>query len=139
MKTRIIFFILSLSIILFSCSNTPAEKFQEENTKITAPVDGNLSKEIEESTKEFIIHGSTFKLTPKEIRVKKGDRVKIIYYSDDIGHDLVIDEYMVRTDVLTKGGVDIIEFTADKEGTFIMYCSVGSHKSLGMEGKLIVE
>ena len=31
------------------------------------------------------------------------------------------------------------EFTADKVGSFEYYCSVGSHRSMGMKGVLKVE
>ena len=89
--------------------------------------------------KEFTIRASNFKLDPNEIRVKKGDKVKITYVSDDIGHNFYIDDFNVKTKIVSSGGQDVAEFTANKEGTFDYYCNVGSHKSLGMKGNLIVE
>lgn len=88
--------------------------------------------------KEYTIHGSSFKLDPPEITVNEGDTVRIIYVSDDIGHNLVIDEFNVRTNVISGGTSETLQFTADKKGTFDIYCSVGQHRDLGMEGKIIV-
>jgi plastocyanin len=33
---------------------------------------------------------------------------------------------------------EVIEFTADKVGSFEYYCSVGSHRQMGMKGVLKV-
>ena len=105
------------------------DKIQDTNT------DSSQSSEI----KEFTIHGSSFKLVPVEIKVKKGEKVRINYISDDVGHNLVIDDFGVKTNIITKGQTEVVEFIADKEGKFSIYCSVGSHRSFGMEGNLIVE
>ena len=34
---------------------------------------------------------------------------------------------------------EVLEFTADKAGSFEYYCSVGEHKAMGMVGTLKVE
>ncbi len=54
-------------------------------------------------------------------------------------HDLVIDEFNARTAQLQTGQSEIIEFVADQSGEFEYYCSIGSHRAMGMVGKLIVE
>ena len=55
-------------------------------------------------------------------------------------HDLVIDEFKVATPMLkTAGETAIIEFVVDKAGIFEYYCSVGTHRAMGMKGNLIVE
>ena len=63
----------------------------------------------------------------------------INFTSADGLHDLVIDEFDVRTERLRTGGTEYVMFVADKSGTFEYYCSVGSHRVNGMVGKLIVE
>lgn len=99
----------------------------------------NIVQTDNQGIKEFTVHGSSFKFEPFEIKVKKGDTVRINYISDDIGHNLLIDEFNVRTNIISSGDAESIEFIADKEGTFAIYCSVGQHRALGMEGILIVE
>lgn len=85
------------------------------------------------------IEGSSFAFAPAEIRVKKGDAVKIVFKSTDGFHDFSVGGYGVATPRITSGGSATVEFVADKIGTFEYYCSVGSHRDLGMTGKLIVE
>lgn len=90
------------------------------------------------NVKEFTVSGSNFKFEPANITVNKGDTVKIIFKDDDGTHNLVVDGYNVSTRILSDGQ-DSIQFVADKTGTFEYYCSVGSHRDLGMKGNLIVQ
>lgn len=88
---------------------------------------------------EFMVEASNFKFLPTEIKVKKGDKVKITFKNTGGTHDFVIDEFNVESKRINGGSQDIIEFTADKAGTFEFYCNVGNHRSMGMKGNLIVE
>jgi plastocyanin len=87
----------------------------------------------------FDIKGTNYEFDVKEIRVKKGDVVMINFESADGFHDWVVDEFNARTNKVQPGTKTTTTFTADKAGTFEYYCSVGSHRSHGMVGKLIVE
>lgn len=91
------------------------------------------------SVKEFTVTGSPFKFDIKEIKVKKGDRVRIVFKNADGVHDWVIDEFNARTKQLQAGQQETIEFIAHKIGQFQYYCSVGTHRQMGMWGTLIVE
>jgi nitrite reductase (NO-forming) len=76
----------------------------------------------------------------KTLTVKKGDTVKItLTNSGKYTHDWVVDEFSARTKVIKNGESDSITFVPDKAGTFEYYCSVMTHRSQGMVGKLIVE
>ncbi|OGI83738.1 hypothetical protein A2997_02125 [Candidatus Nomurabacteria bacterium RIFCSPLOWO2_01_FULL_36_10b] len=90
-------------------------------------------------TVTFNVTGKSLSFLPDEIRVKKGDHVKINFTSMDSTHDFVIDEFSIRTDRLQAGVSDTVEFIADKTGIFEYYCSFGEHKAMGMTGTLIVE
>lgn len=96
------------------------------------------STAITSEVKEFTLAGSNFKFSPNEIKVKKGDKVKVTLKSMGI-HDLSISGYNLQTKVLNNGETESIEFTADKTGTFEFWCTVGDHKAMGMTGSLIVE
>nr|MBP9748514.1 cytochrome C oxidase subunit II [Candidatus Paceibacterota bacterium] len=74
-----------------------------------------------------------------KISVKKGDKVKIIFKNSAGFHDLVIDEYGVATKQAQAPDTEVLEFTATKTGSFEYYCSVGSHRAMGMVGILTVE
>lgn len=89
-------------------------------------------------TKEFTIRESNFKLNPSTITVNEGDRVKITVVNEGGTHNLFIEDYRERTDIISSGS-RVLEFVADKTGTFNMWCEVSGHRGLGMEGQLIVQ
>ena len=91
------------------------------------------------ATKTFNISARNFAFSQAEIRVKEGDKVKIVLNSTDGFHDWTVDEFNAKTDQVNTGQTAEVEFVADKTGTFEYYCSVGSHRQMGMVGKLIVE
>ncbi len=95
--------------------------------------------EGDNNIKEFVVVASNFSFSKKQIKVKQGDRVRIILKNSQGMHDFRIDELGVGTRILQEGEQDAIEFTADKKGKFSFYCSVGNHRALGMEGEFIVE
>lgn len=103
-------------------------------------LDTSLDLEVTNTNfKEFNVKGVNFDFEPKVITVKKGDRVKINFENSAGFHDFVIEEYGVATKKTQAPTLEVIEFTADKAGTFEYYCSVGSHRAMGMFGTLKVE
>lgn len=91
------------------------------------------------TVKEFTVIGKNFSFTPSAITVKKGDKVKITFENSAGFHDFVIDGYGVATKQTKSPTIEVVEFTADKIGSFEYYCSVGSHRAMGMKGILKVE
>lgn len=114
-------------------SNATTEPTGESTT------DGSENENDVAAVKTFEISGSNFKFDPTEITVKKGDTVRIVFTNSGGMHDWVIDEFDARTKVLKDSESETIEFVADEIGTFEYYCSVGSHRQMGMVGDLIVE
>lgn len=110
---------------------SPDAKSSSSDTTASSPTDANA--------KVFEISGKPFEFSVKEIRVKKGDTVKINFTSTQGMHDWVLDEFNAKTKVIQAGQSDSVEFTADKAGIFEYYCSVPTHRQQGMVGKLIVE
>ena len=112
---------------------------EETQTEVSeqTPTQTETTEEVPE-TKEFTIRESNFKLSLSTIQVNKGDNVKITVINDVGTHNLFVEGYNQRTDVVSSGNTRVIEFTADKTGTFNIWCEVGSHRSLGMEGVLTV-
>ncbi len=78
--------------------------------------------------------------TPKEIRVKKGAKVRLTYKNTKGSHDFVIDEFKgAKTKQIAAGESDTVEFVVDKAGEYEFYCSVPGHRAAGMKGAFIVE
>lgn len=142
-----------------SCSlnnNTPAVNndqngaagTQLENT-VNDSVDNNLvggdavnpddNDNVAAVVKEFTVHAGNFQFDVNKITVNKGDRVKINFINDEGFHDWVIDEFNARTKQIKAGESESIEFNATQTGTFQYYCSVGSHRQMGMVGQFIVQ
>ena len=88
--------------------------------------------------KEFTVTGKNFSFAPSLITVKKGNRVKITFVNNEGFHDFKIDEYGVATKQAQAPTTEVLEFTADRVGSFEYYCSVGSHRAMGMKGILQV-
>lgn len=114
---------------------------ESRNTaQVSDPVPAVQSPVVSQGeVKEFVLTAMPFEYSVKEIRVKKGDRVRIVLKNEKGMHDWVVDEFNVRTKQLKVGETDTVEFVADKAGTFEYYCSVPTHRQMGMVGKLIVE
>lgn len=108
--------------------------------EVTTPAVSAPSTNTEASAKTFTVEGSNFKYSTSEIKVKKGDTVTIIFKNTGGFHDFVIDEFSgAKTKQIQGDTSETITFVADKTGTFEFYCSVGSHRQMGMKGNFIVE
>lgn len=126
-----------IGILIFS--NRPSSPVEEIVEKTD---DGSMMESDKEMTnikQEYTITGSNFKYDLDSMTVKKGDTVKITFTSEGGSHNFVIDEFGVKTKVLSGGEKEVVTFVADKAGTYKYYCSVGNHRAMGMEGTLIVQ
>ena len=95
---------------------------------------------LEEGTsKNFELTGKPFEFSLKEMKVKKGETVKVTFTNVQGFHDWTLDGYNVKTKQLPAGQSETVIFVADKAGTFEYYCGVGNHRDQGMKGSLIVE
>ncbi len=115
--------------------------FVLNSKKLEAPIVNNPEINIAQATtgqKEFTITSQNFSFSPSSITVKKGDRVKITFKNANGFHDFKIDEFGVGAQRSEAPAQEILEFTADKTGSFEYYCSVGTHRMLGMKGTLVV-
>jgi len=127
--------------------NNPTNTMEEENTENPEGATDSMTQDGEiaegdsmaESVKTINLTGKNFAFSQNEIRVKKGDRVKIVLTSQDGLHDWVVDEFNAATEQVMTSNTSSVEFVADKVGTFEYYCSVGRHREMGMKGNLIIE
>lgn len=97
-----------------------------------APAQSGQVHEIQMTAKKY-------EFSPNPIRVKKGERVRLIITATDRDHGIKIEAFNIE-EKLKKGVPTTVEFTADKAGSFPFKCSV--HCGFGhggMKGTLIVE
>jgi heme/copper-type cytochrome/quinol oxidase subunit 2 len=117
------------------------EPMSDKTNGNTAPQE-KISPETDRSAKEFSTTayydetGVWFSL--KEMRVKKGDLVRVHATNTKGMHDFVIDEFGIKKELPLNEEVTF-EFTADKTGEFVFYCSKPGHRAKGQWGTLIVE
>jgi len=80
-----------------------------------------------------------YEFSPGSLRVRKGEQVRLIMAAADHDHGFKLDDFNINQKI-PKGTTVVVEFTADKAGTFQFRCS--SVCGLGhrnMKGTLIVE
>lgn len=128
---------LAITLVGAGCENTNIDT-EEQTQKQTQEKTENTTKTTEE-VKEFNVIGTNFEFSVTEIKVNKGDKVRIVFDNEEGFHDWVVDEFNAKTNKIQAGESETIEFIANKTGTFEYYCSVGSHRQMGMVGNLIVE
>ncbi|HKY60242.1 MAG TPA: cupredoxin domain-containing protein [Gemmatimonadota bacterium] len=100
-------------LAFLSC--TPASRAGGPGTQQTAGDDG---------TREFRIVAERFQFTPSDIEVRLGERVRLIVTSEDTTHGVAIAGFGVRELIPPRGkGETVIEFVADRPGTFTFRCA----------------
>lgn len=149
MKTSYVVGIIVVVVVVFGVWFYAAQNKQQtvSTPAVTDVVQTPAPEEKKEASdaamvsdvKEVVVEGSAFKFMPAEIKVKKGQTVKIVFKNTGGMHDFVVDEFKAKTKIIKANETDTIQFVADKAGTFEYYCSVGNHRAMGMKGNLIVE
>ena len=90
--------------------------------------------------REIKMTAKKYEFNPGEIRVKQGERIRLLITATDRKHGIRIKELGVRKVELPKGEETAVEFVADKAGEFEFKCAVRCGWRHGrMKGKLIVE
>ncbi len=79
-------------------------------------------------------------ISPRVIRVKKGDLVQLRISSDDVAHGFRIKEFDVKVFPIKPGKFEMVEFVAEEAGTFDFICNIiCSPRHAEVKGQLIVE
>ena len=130
-KIIVLMFALIVSVLVISgCSQKVVP-----NTDVVKTTENVANVKEFSMTSYYDDTGVWFSL--KEMNVKKGDTVRIKVTNIKGTHDVTIDEYGIKEMTPLNKEV-VIEFTADKVGEFIYYCSVPGHRAKGQWGTLRV-
>ena len=122
-------------------ANTVDEQVGQPTASVTEIPTGATSTDSSTTGEVKIIdvEAGSFYFKPNELRVKKGEKIKLTLKAVSLMHDFVIDELNVKVPVTYEGKTATVEFTPDKAGRFEYYCSIGNHRKNGQVGTLIVE
>lgn len=92
---------------------------------------------------EILLVARTFERggwSPPEIRVKKGEKVRIRILAEDVTHSFQLMPFGIDTGPIFTGKTKVIEFTPNRAGTFPFYCNTRcSARHENLMGLLIVE
>ena len=96
-------------------------------------------KPPEPPVREIKVSAKKYEYAPSEIRVKQGERVRLLITATDRKHGFQIEALGIKTE-LPSGKETAVEFTAPKPGAYEFKCSVRCGWRHGsMKGTLIVE
>lgn len=121
----IIFLVIVLAIaafMMFNKSDSPESASQKGDSSVSSS-----------SPRIINVKAARFDYTPDTIRVKQGERVRIVVENSDTMHGIAIPD-------LGLMGRDSLEFTATQPGTYEFECPTmcgSGHRE--MKGTLIVE
>lgn len=132
-----------LAVVVITNKRSAVTKPAAMNTNVSNQRAGNINSNA--PLKEFIMTSFVKfvdgkpqpQFSLKEITVNKGDWVRIKITNTQGTHDFKIDEIGVFADTPLNQEV-LVEFTADKAGEFVYYCTKPGHRANGQWGTLRV-
>ena len=88
--------------------------------------------------REFTVTARDYSFSPNRVEAQQDDLIKLTVQSADNAYGFTIDDYRVSKRV-PAGGSTVIEFRADRPGTFAFYSNLSNDaRHAQMRGQLIV-
>jgi heme/copper-type cytochrome/quinol oxidase subunit 2 len=88
--------------------------------------------------REFTLTARDFSFSPNRVEAQQDELIKITVQSADNAYGFTIDDYRVSKRV-PAGGTTVIEFRADRAGTFAFYSNLSNDaRHSQMRGQLVV-
>lgn len=140
-----------LAWIIFSFSPawpmTNKSEDQPQPTVSSQPADISNLEMTEEKTEDEVnntigMEMANFSFKTKELTLKAGETYTINLVNKEGMHDMVIDELNFKSRQLKAGETQELTLTIPMDAAgqeYEYYCSVGSHRQMGMIGKLKIE
>ena len=98
------------------------------------------AEETAGEVREITVSGSEYSFSPSSITVGEGERIRLTFKNTgNLPHNLTVEGLGIATRTISGGATNTVEFVVEESGTYTTFCSVGNHRSLGMEGELSVE
>lgn len=139
--------LVALLVFLAGCADEPAEPADvPETTGTEASAPGNETRAPEPVILDVGLTGIypfTIAYDPVRIEVESGAEVTIRFTNSDqnpvMSHDWVLEGVDgASTEVIGIGETSEVTFIAPAPGEYAFFCSVGDHRSNGMEGVFVV-
>ena len=88
--------------------------------------------------REFTVTARDYSFSPNRVEAQQDDLIKLTVHSADNAYGFTIDDYRVSKRV-PAGGSTVIEFRADRAGTFAFYSNLSNDaRHSQMRGQLVV-
>ena len=88
--------------------------------------------------REFMLTARNYNFSPNRVEATQDDLIKLTVQSEDVAYGFTIEEYRLSKRV-PAGGSTIIEFRADRAGTFTFYSNLSNDsRHSQMRGQLVV-
>ena len=88
--------------------------------------------------REFTVTARDYSFSPNRVEAQQDDLIKLTVQSADNAYGFTIDDYRVSKRVPAKGST-VIEFRADRPGTFAFYSNLSNDsRHAQMRGQLVV-
>jgi heme/copper-type cytochrome/quinol oxidase subunit 2 len=88
--------------------------------------------------REFTVTARDYSFSPNRVEAQQDDLIKLTVQSADYAYGFTIDDYRVSKRV-PAGGSTVIEFRADRPGTFAFYSNLSNDsRHAQMRGQLVV-
>jgi cytochrome c oxidase subunit 2 len=88
--------------------------------------------------REFTVTARDYNFSPNRVEAQQDDLIKLTVQSADNAYGFMIDDYRVSKRI-PAGGSTVIEFRADRAGTFAFYSNLSNDsRHAQMRGQLVV-
>lgn len=125
--------LLLIAVLLAACGGGGGSQQQSSNSSSSSSSSSSSAQRIE-------VVGTEFAYNPSTLTVKRGQTVEIVFKNEgSVAHDLLIDEFNVKTAAIAAGQSTTVRFTPNQAGQFKIYCAEPGHEAAGMVATLVVE
>ena len=88
--------------------------------------------------REFTVTARDYNFSPNRVEAQQDDLIKLVVQSADNAYGFTIDEYRLSKRI-PAGGSTVVEFRADRAGTFSFYSNMSNDaRHSQMRGQLVV-
>ncbi len=125
-KKIIIWLILIFTLLILGCSNNSLE-------------DKKAPSEFTGEIIELDIEAYSWGFNQNLQKINRGDKVRLKLTSSDGTHGVTMPDFGVYSNPISPGGEEIIEFIADKTGSFNFFCNMPCGQGHGMmQGSIVI-
>ncbi len=129
-----------VAVVLLVAGGGQASKQQTPQPKTQGAVEAAPVGDVGVEEREIVVTGNEYSFSPAAISVRAGEKIRITFKNTgSLPHNLRVDELGIATKTIAGGKEDSIAQTVEKTGVYALYCNVGDHRKLGMEGTFTVE